>query len=156
MYEQEYTHNIVIVLWLNLDPTIGRMDELMVKKHWTFLSNHGRVFIYLAGHPGITTQSLAYKTGLSIRAVQMILDDLEAGGYLSREKIGRNNRYEIHSERSLRHRLEKHRTVGDVFLALGTKTRKNVTSLEKGGDNIEEQGESQIERNDSRIIKILK
>jgi DNA-binding transcriptional ArsR family regulator len=90
----------------------------MIKK-WTFLSNHLRVLAYLTDHPETTNQSLAYKVGLSIRAIQIILDDLEKGGYLTRERIGRNNRYEVNPEKPLRHRLDKHHSIGDILHALG-------------------------------------
>jgi len=94
----------------------------MTKKNWTFLSNHLRIFAYLAEHPDVTTQRLAYQTGLSIRAVQIILDDLEQERYLSKERIGRNNRYKVNADKPLRHRLEKKHCVRDILRALGVET----------------------------------
>ena len=91
----------------------------MTVKKWTILSNHGRLLVYLAEHSKDTTQSMANKVGLSIRAVQNILDDLEEEGYLTRKKEGRSNRYQVNPERPLRHRLEKRHNVGDILLALG-------------------------------------
>jgi len=95
----------------------------MTKKNWTFLSNHLRIIAFLAAHPDVTAQCLAYKTDLSIRAVQIILDDLEEERYLSRERIGRNNRYKINPAKPLRHRMEKKHCVGDLLLALGIETK---------------------------------
>jgi DNA-binding transcriptional ArsR family regulator len=94
----------------------------MTKKNWTFLSNHLRIFAYLAEHPDVTAQRLAYKTSLSIRAVQIILGDLEQERYLSKERIGRNNRYKVNPDKPLRHRLEKKHCVGDLLRALGIET----------------------------------
>jgi DNA-binding transcriptional ArsR family regulator len=97
----------------------------MVKKNWTLLSNHGRILAYLAQKPQVTTQSLAYVTGLSIRGVQIILDDLEKGGYLVRQKVGRNNRYEVNPQKPLRHHLESHLMVSDILLVINAEQPKN-------------------------------
>ena len=93
----------------------------MNKKKWTILSNHGHVFAYITEHPQTTTQRLAQITGLSIRAVQTIIDDLEEEGYLTRERVGRCNRYEVNPDKPMRHSLERKHPVGDVLLALGCK-----------------------------------
>ena len=42
---------------------------------------------------------------------QRIVADLEEGGYLSRSREGRRNRYEVHLDRPLRHAVESHREV---------------------------------------------
>lgn len=91
----------------------------MNKGEWTFLSNHGRVFTYLAKHPRSISQEIAHEAGLSIRAVQNIIDDLEEGGYISRQKEGRRNRYTINPELPMRHRLEQEYSVREILLALG-------------------------------------
>ena len=88
----------------------------MENKKWTFLSNHGRVFSYLARHPDNTTQLIAQEVGLSIRAVQKIIDDLENDGYLHRQKIGRCNHYSIHPDMPMRHRMESDHTVRELLL----------------------------------------
>jgi predicted transcriptional regulator len=97
----------------------------MKKKEWTFLTNHGRVFSYIAKHPQNTTQEFAQRAGLSIRAVQQIITDLEKGGYIARYKEGRRNRYTIYPEIPMRHRLEREHAVGDILQALGYKTKKD-------------------------------
>ena len=87
----------------------------MIQKKWTFLTNHGRILKYLHEHPQETVQCLALKVGLSIRTVQNILDDLEEGGYLIREKIGRRNNYQVNMQKPLRHNLEKHHLVCELL-----------------------------------------
>jgi DNA-binding transcriptional ArsR family regulator len=72
----------------------------------------------VAKHPQVTTQFMAEKAGLSIRVVQTILDDLEEEGYITRQRVGRGNRYGINPEKHLRHRLERHCIVGDMLSAL--------------------------------------
>jgi predicted ArsR family transcriptional regulator len=97
----------------------------MSKKKWTFLSNHGHIFAYVAEHQQSTVQYIAHKAGLSIRAVNVILDDLEEEGYLKRNRVGRNNHYEINFAKPLRHRLEKRHKVGNILYALGVEVQRD-------------------------------
>jgi DNA-binding Lrp family transcriptional regulator len=48
-------------------------------------------------------REVAERVGLTERAVQRIVADLEEGGYLSRAREGRRNRYEVHADRPFRH-----------------------------------------------------
>ena len=88
----------------------------MAQKKWTFLTNHGRLLIYLNDHTRETEQSLAFKLGLSIRTVQNILDDLVETGYLAREKIGRRNNYQVNLNKPMRHKLDRHQQVCELLL----------------------------------------
>jgi DNA-binding transcriptional ArsR family regulator len=91
----------------------------MTNKKWTLFSNHGHVLAFVAEHPQATTQFIAQSGGLSIRAVQNILQDLEEDGYLTKAKVGRNNLYRVNPEKPLRHRLERHHNVSSLLQALG-------------------------------------
>jgi predicted transcriptional regulator len=91
----------------------------MNKGEWTFLTNHGTLLAYIAKHPKSTAQHIAQEAGLSIRAVQNIITDLEKGGYIEKHREGRCNRYTVHPERPLRHRLQRDYSVGDVLQAIG-------------------------------------
>lgn len=84
---------------------------------WTFLSNHAHVLLCIARDPELKLSEVASQVGITERAVQRIVADLEAGGYLVRSRVGRRNRYEVHPERPLRHPIEAHRDVG-ALLAL--------------------------------------
>lgn len=97
----------------------------MKKKEWTFLTSHGRILAYIAKYPRTTAQQVAEEARLSIRAVQQIITDLEEAGYIEKHREGRSNRYVIHPEIPMRHRLEREHTVGDILLALGHKTKKD-------------------------------
>mgnify|MGYP005722437449 CR=1 FL=1 len=81
---------------------------------WTFLSNHAHVLICLAQDPYIRLREVADLIGITERAVQKILSDLEAEGLVERYKEGRRNSYELHLDQPLRHPVEKHRNVGDL------------------------------------------
>ena len=82
---------------------------------WTFLSNHAHVLLLLAMQPDLRVRDIALGVGITERAVQKILTELEEGGVVTRTRDGRRNRYEIHAERPLRHPVEAHRTVGDLI-----------------------------------------
>ncbi|MCX5689924.1 MAG: winged helix-turn-helix domain-containing protein [Planctomycetota bacterium] len=84
---------------------------------WTFLSNHAHVLLLLAQDSGIRLRDVAERVGITERAVQRIVADLEEGRYIERERDGRRNRYRVHSDRPLRHPVESHRDVG-ALLAL--------------------------------------
>jgi predicted transcriptional regulator len=86
--------------------------------HWTFLTNHSHVIILLARNPSIVLRHVAAQVGITERAVQRIIADLEADGFLEREKVGRQNRYRVLTDRPLRHSIEAHRSLGDLLALL--------------------------------------
>jgi DNA-binding transcriptional ArsR family regulator len=81
---------------------------------WTFLTNHAHVLLCLASDPELRLRDVAARVGITERAVQHIVADLEAAGMLTRTREGRRNRYALHAERPLRHPVEAHRTVADL------------------------------------------
>ena len=85
-----------------------------VEARWTFLTNHSHVLILLAQHPTLVLREVARQVGITERAVQRIIGDLENAGFLSREKVGRQNNYRIRTNLALRHPIEAHRTIGDL------------------------------------------
>ncbi len=85
---------------------------------WTFLTNHTHVLILLGRDPSMVLREVASRVGITERAVQRIIADLEEGGILEREKIGRKNHYKIHRSRKLRHPIERHRSIGALLQAL--------------------------------------
>jgi predicted transcriptional regulator len=82
---------------------------------WTFLTNHAHVLICLAKDPTARQRDIARDVGITERAAQKIITELEAEGYVERIKVGRRNRYELHTEIPLRHPLEWHRDVGALL-----------------------------------------
>ncbi|MFC2044003.1 winged helix-turn-helix domain-containing protein [Chloroflexota bacterium] len=95
----------------------------MEKGQWTFLSNHGRIFVYVAKQPKSTIEVISREAGLTQRGVQKIIAELEAAGYVARHKQGRRNRYAINPEIPMRHRLEREYAIGDILQALGYKAK---------------------------------
>ena len=112
-------------------------DQRMIEDHgtrsWTFLSNHAHVLICMAQAPEIRIRDIAQRVGITERAASSIVADLESAGYLTRSKIGRNNRYELHDDRPLRHPIECHRSIGDL-LALIAEPLASGTSPELRGE----------------------
>ena len=78
------------------------------KSEWTFLTNHAHVLICAHEDHSIRTRDMAVRVGITERAVQRIISDLCEAGYLTRTREGRRNRYTVHSEKPLRHRVEAH------------------------------------------------
>lgn len=84
---------------------------------WTFVSNHGHVLVALATDPDLVLREVASRVGITERAVQQIVADLESAGYLTRERVGRRNRYTVNEQLPFRHPLEAGVKVG-AFLDL--------------------------------------
>jgi DNA-binding transcriptional ArsR family regulator len=61
---------------------------------------------------------VAALVGITERAAQRIVSELEEGGYLTRIRDGRRNRYELHSEVALRHPLEREHVIGEILEVL--------------------------------------
>lgn len=86
-------------------------------RRWTFLTNHGHVLVCLARSPELRLREVAQRVGVTERAVQRIVADLEEAGFLTRHRAGRQNEYEIDVDRPMRHAVEADSTVG-TFLRL--------------------------------------
>lgn len=82
---------------------------------WTFLTNHSHVLILLAQDPSLVLREVALRVGITERAVQRIIADLEEAGFIEREKIGRQNHYRLHVDRPLRHPVESHCSVSELI-----------------------------------------
>lgn len=82
---------------------------------WTFLTNHAHVLVCLSRQPDITLREVAVAVGITERAVQRIVRELEDAGVLRREREGRRNRYHVTGTQPLRHPLEAHRTIQDLL-----------------------------------------
>ena len=85
---------------------------------WTFLTNHAHVMVCLRRDPTARIRDLATAVGITERAAQRIVAELEEAGYLTRVREGRRNRYSLHENRTLRHPLEGRSRVGDLLDAL--------------------------------------
>lgn len=90
-----------------------------MSKNWTFLGHHAHLLIALDKNPDYTIDELASILGITARSVTNVLADLVEGGYLSRLRIGRRNKYEINRGAPLRHLTSSGKTVGELLDYLG-------------------------------------
>ncbi|KRV50531.1 hypothetical protein AQ490_15770 [Wenjunlia vitaminophila] len=73
---------------------------------WTFLTSHARVLLEIARNPDVRLREVAATAGITERAAQAIVADLEAAGCITRTRIGRRNRYTVHADSRFRHPAE--------------------------------------------------
>ena len=83
--------------------------------HWTFLTNHAQVILCVAQNPRLTAREIAANIGITERAVQRILDDLEEAGYITRHRDGRRNSYDIHPEMPMRHPAQHGHSIRELL-----------------------------------------
>lgn len=82
---------------------------------WTFLTNHAHVLLCVAANPQIRLRDIAVLVGVTERAAQRIVGELEAEGYLAREREGRRNTYRLNPDMPLRHPLDKGHHIGELL-----------------------------------------
>lgn len=82
---------------------------------WTFFTNHTHVLVCLLQDPTLPLRVVAERIGITERAVQRLVTNLEKAGVLTKVKEGRQNRYILHLDQALRHPLEKDHTIGEVL-----------------------------------------
>jgi DNA-binding Lrp family transcriptional regulator len=87
----------------------------MPGRRWTFLTNHAHVLLCVAQDAGVRLREVAARVGITERAAQRIVADLERDGYLERSRIGRRNHYRVHHELRLPHPIEEHLSVGALI-----------------------------------------
>lgn len=85
---------------------------------WRLLTNHGHILVALARDPTLRIRDIAEQVGITERAAQQIVKDLEAGGYLTITRTGRRNAYVLNRDASLRHPLHAEHTVGELLRIL--------------------------------------
>ena len=91
---------------------------------WTFLTNHAHVLLCIAREPEVRMRDVAHLVGITERAVQRIIADLEEAEYIQRSRHGRRNRYEVRTDLPLRHPIERHERVASLIaLVLGEHKR---------------------------------
>lgn len=99
------------------------MSDTSSASSWTYLTNHSHVLICIAEDPSARLRDLADRVGITERAVQMIVQDLERSGVIEKRRAGRRNHYVIHPDHPLRHPVEAHRTVRELLSLVLPQTR---------------------------------
>jgi predicted transcriptional regulator len=99
------------------------------RAHWTFLTNHGHVLLCLARAPELRLRDVAALVGVTERAVQRIVADLEEAGYLTRRRSGRQNAYAINADGPMRHPIEAHTTVRELIALVSDRPGRAATAV---------------------------
>ena len=92
-----------------------KTDQKDKNASWTFLTNHSHVLLCLVKSPSTRIRDIAEAVGITERAVQHIIDDLDTAGYIDRTKDGRCNTYKVHINKYLRHPIESHRKISGLI-----------------------------------------
>ena len=90
-------------------------------RRWTLLTSHGHVLVEIARNPRARVRDISAIIGITERATQAIIADLERAGYVERIRIGRRTHYVLHADNPFRHSAQEGLQVGP-FLELLTGT----------------------------------
>jgi hypothetical protein len=96
-------------------PTTHDDGPLAGGRGWTFLTNHAHVLLVIAQDRTARIRDIAAIVGITERAAQAIVTDLETGGYLTRSRVGRRNEYTVNPHGRFRHPVEAGHRIGDLI-----------------------------------------
>ena len=91
---------------------------------WVFLTKQGLALLYIAQHPQSTLHEIALALDTTPRTVHRVLEDLERAGYITWQRTGRGNIYQISALRRMKHGLIKDSSVGELLKLLVSKRRE--------------------------------
>jgi len=89
------------------------------------LTNHAQVLLCIARDPTVRLRDIGDAVGITERAAHRIVGELADAGYISRERVGRRNRYGIRADLLIPDRLPREQKVGDL-LALIEQRRESA------------------------------
>lgn len=94
---------------------VTTVDQESSGKAWTLLTSHGRVLLLIARDPEVRLRDVAERARITERAAATIVRDLEQAGYLTKERVGRRNRYVVHDDVAFRHPAEAEHPVSELI-----------------------------------------
>jgi len=80
-----------------------------------FVTNHAMVLLCVQENPDVRVRDIAAMVGITERATQAILTDLDEDGFVTRVRRGRRNHYRVNRNATLRHPLVRSVTIGDLL-----------------------------------------
>jgi len=83
------------------------------------LTNHAHVLLCINRDPQARIRDVAVQVGITDRAVQRIVAELEEAGYLTHEREGRRNMYRVNPNLPLRHPLERRSKISALLTLVG-------------------------------------
>jgi DNA-binding MarR family transcriptional regulator len=103
-------------------------DQAGTARGWTFLTNHAHVLLVIARDPTALLRDVADTVGITERAAQAIVADLESAGYLHRNRVGRRNQYTVNPAGRFRHPAEAHRSIADLLALFDAEPTSSTAS----------------------------
>ena len=82
---------------------------------WSFLSNHGRALVCIAGDPDVRLRDIAAALALSERRTNAIISELTVAGYVVKRRDGRRNRYQVRVDLPLPEFASRDQAIGVVL-----------------------------------------
>lgn len=82
------------------------------------MSNHAHVLLCVAENREVRLRDIADTVGITERAAQRIVTELEDAGYLERTRDGRRNRYSFNWDMPMRHPMDNEHNVGEFVAFL--------------------------------------
>ncbi len=88
------------------------------QRKWAFVTSHGAVLIEVARHGEATVREIAERAQLTERQAHRVLGDLIDEGYVTRERVGRRNRYRVNRSMPMRRPALADRRIGELLEVL--------------------------------------
>ena len=85
------------------------------QSEWTFLTNHAHVLLAISADPELRLRDIAERVGITERAAQRIVSELNDAGYVKIRREGRRNLYQVQRGQRLRHPAERHHRIGELL-----------------------------------------
>lgn len=85
---------------------------------WGFLTNHAQVLICIARDPEVRLRDIGDRVGITERAAHRIVTELADGGFLTRERQGRRNRYTVNAHLQLPDPIARRGSVAELLAVL--------------------------------------
>lgn len=96
---------------------------------WSLFTNHGLLMITIAKNPDMTAREISNDIGLTERTAHKIIIDLENAGYITRIKVGRQNKYRIHPTVPIKDEVTD-ASLGELLATLGWKTKRRKSKAD--------------------------
>jgi hypothetical protein len=112
------------------------VSQIPTQPTWRFLTSHALVLLAVHRDADIRMRELATEIGITERRAQEVITELVNAGFLSRERVGRRNRYVVRADLRIRHPDWGEHNLGDVLsLAAMWSGLGRLSVTEPGGSN---------------------
>jgi hypothetical protein len=90
-----------------------------VQPTWRFLTSHALTLLCIHRDPDIRMRDLCSEVGITERRAQKIVSELVDADFVTREKVGRRNRYTVRADLRVSHPDWGEHNLGDVLSLAG-------------------------------------